>query len=59
MNMFQIVALIIGLFAVYNITNLIFRFMGVSIQTYGTYILWFMAIIVFFVILPTPKKFFE
>jgi hypothetical protein len=55
----QIIFIILGLiFLNYTIT-MIMNFLGVSFSSYGFYLLWFMALIILFVVLPKPKKHFS
>jgi len=59
MSGMQIIFIILGLiFLNYTIT-MIMNFLGVSFSSYGFYLLWFMALIILFVVLPKPKKHFS
>ena len=55
----QILLVIVGLiFLNYTIT-LIMNFLGVSFASYGFYLLWFVALIILFFILPKKKTHFS
>ena len=59
MSGMQIIFIILGLIFLNYTVTLIMNFLGVSFASYGFYLLWFMALIILFVVLPKPKKHFS
>tara|TARA_B110000285_G_scaffold194534_1_gene224238 strand:+ start:140 stop:328 length:189 start_codon:yes stop_codon:yes gene_type:complete len=60
MSMMQIAAIIVAIIAIINITSLVMNFLGVGIESYASYLIWIVAIIIFFAILPRkPVNYFD
>lgn len=62
MNIFaKIVAYVFGLVMFLYVTTTILNFFGLGISSYGSYLFWIVALMVFFLILPgkTSPKFLE
>lgn len=53
-NMYMIISIIILI----NIITTIFNFIGIDFSSYGNYLTWIIALIVFFFILPKKKGLF-
>ena len=59
MSMLHIAGIIIAIIAIVNITSLVMTFLGVGIESYGSYLIWIVAILLFFAILPgEPTNYF-
>jgi hypothetical protein len=57
MNIFlKLILYIAGLILFLYITTSILNFTGLSLSTYGSYLLWMSAIFIFFIILPGKGK---
>ena len=50
MSMMNIALIFISIIAVNQIVTMVMNFLGVEIQFYGSYLLWFFAIILFSII---------
>jgi len=59
MSMMNIACIIIAIIAINYITTLVMTFMGIEIQFYGSYLLWIVAILLFWGFLPGPVNYFE
>ena len=58
--MMQIAGLIIAIIAIINITSLVMTFLGVGIESYASYLIWIVAILLFYGILPhEPVNYFS
>lgn len=53
-NMYMIISIIILI----NIITTIFNFIGFDFSSYGNYLIWIVAVIIFFFILPKKKGVF-
>jgi hypothetical protein len=58
MSMMNIALIIISIIAVNQIVTMVMNFLGVEIQFYGSYLLWFFAIILFWAFLPEQVNYF-
>tara|TARA_B110000858_G_scaffold152751_1_gene174068 strand:+ start:622 stop:810 length:189 start_codon:yes stop_codon:yes gene_type:complete len=59
MSMMQIAGILIAIIAIVNITSLIMNFLGVSIESYASYLIWIVAMLLFYGILPhEPVNYF-
>jgi len=57
MNIFaKGLAYVIGIIIFIYITSSIFNFFGLGLSTYGSYLIWIVTIIIFFLILPGKGK---
>ena len=54
-SMLQLGGMIIAIIAIINITTMVMNFMGVSVEFYASYLIWIVAILLFFSILPTQS----
>ena len=54
-SMLQLGGMIIAIIALINITTMVMNFMGVSVEFYASYLIWIVAILLFFCILPTQS----
>jgi len=60
MSMLHIVGIIISIIAIVNITSLVMTFLGVGIESYASYLLWIVAVLLLFAILPSePINYFS
>lgn len=59
MSITNIACIIIAIIAINYITTLVMTFMGIEIQFYGSYLLWIVAILLFWGFLPGPVNYFE
>jgi hypothetical protein len=60
LSMMQIAGLIIAIIAIINITSLVMTFLGVGIESYASYLIWIVAILLFYGILPhEPVNYFS
>lgn len=53
-NIYMIISIII----LVNIVSLLFNFLGVNFSSYGNYLVWFIAVVVFYFILPKKTGLF-
>jgi hypothetical protein len=54
-SMLQLGGMIIAIIAIINITTMVMNFMGVSVEFYASYLIWIVAILLFFCVLPTQS----
>jgi hypothetical protein len=60
MSMLHIAGIIIAIIAIVNITSLVMTFLGVGIESYASYLLWIVAVLLLFAILPSePINYFS
>tara|TARA_B100001059_G_scaffold195085_1_gene199464 strand:+ start:154 stop:336 length:183 start_codon:yes stop_codon:yes gene_type:complete len=59
MSMMNIAGIIIAIIAINYITTLVMTFMGIELEFYGSYLLWIVAILLFWGVLPGPVNYFE
>jgi hypothetical protein len=58
-SMLHIAGILIAIIAIVNITSIIMTFLGVGIESYASYLIWIIAILLFFAILPSePTNYF-
>jgi hypothetical protein len=55
-TMIQIGLFIIAIIAFINITSLIMSFLGVGIESYANYLIWVVALMIFYIVLPKKKE---
>jgi len=58
MNMIHIGIVLIAIIAIIQIVTMVMNFLGVDIQFYGSYLLWIIAIILLWSILPQSENYF-
>jgi hypothetical protein len=59
LNMLQIAGVLIAIIALVNITSIVMTFLGIGIESYASYLIWIVAILLFFTILPgEPTNYF-
>lgn len=59
LNMLQIAGVLIAIIALVNITSIVMTFLGIGIESYASYLIWIIAILLFFAILPSePTNYF-
>jgi hypothetical protein len=58
MNMIHIGIVLIAIVAIIQIVTMVMNFLGVDIQFYGSYLLWIIAIILLWSILPQSENYF-
>jgi len=57
--MLHIAGILIAIIAIVNITSMVMTFLGVGIESYASYLIWIIAILLFFAILPSePTNYF-
>jgi len=59
MKMTTIAYILIGAIVMNYLVSLIMKFLGVEVQFYGNYLLWFIALLLFWGFLPTVPNYFE
>jgi hypothetical protein len=60
MSMLHIAGIVIAIIAIVNITSLVMTFLGVGIESYASYLLWIVAVLLLFAILPSePTNYFS
>jgi hypothetical protein len=59
MSMMNIAGIIIAIIAINYITTLVMTFMGIKLQFYASYLLWVVAILLFWGFLPGPVNYFD
>lgn len=52
----KILFTIIGIILFINIVTLFFNFFGIQISSYINYLIWFLALVLFYFILPKQKE---
>jgi|TARA_B110000285_G_scaffold113055_1_gene128317 hypothetical protein len=58
-SMLHIAGILIAIIAIVNITSMVMTFLGVGIESYASYLIWIIAILLFFAILPSePTNYF-
>ena len=56
MTPIKILCTLIAIILVINITTLFFNFFGIQVSSYINYLIWFLALILFYFILPKRKE---
>ena len=51
----NILYILLGLIIINMLISLIFNFLGIEFSSYGNYLLWIMALVIFYVVLPSGK----
>lgn len=59
MKMTTIAYILIAIITINYLISLIMTFLGVDVQFYGSYLLWFFALILFWGFLPGPVNYFS
>ncbi len=54
--MLQLGLLIIAIIAFINITSLVMSFLGIGIESYANYLIWVVALMIFYIVLPKKKE---
>jgi hypothetical protein len=52
----NILYILIGLIILNMLISLIFNFLGIEFASYGNYLLWIMALGIFYIVLPSGKE---
>jgi hypothetical protein len=52
----NILYILIGLIILNMLISLIFNFLGIEFASYGNYLLWLMALGIFYIVLPSGKE---
>jgi hypothetical protein len=55
MSILSILYLLISIMVLTYILSVLFNFLGIDFATYSNYLLWVIALIIFFMVLPTSK----
>jgi len=55
-TMLQLGLLIIAIIAFINITSLVMSFLGIGIESYANYLIWVVALMIFYIVLPKKKE---
>lgn len=58
MKMTTIAYILIAIIAINYLISIIMTFLGVDVQFYGSYLLWFFALVLFWGFLPEPVNYF-
>tara|TARA_B110000967_G_scaffold6733_1_gene6745 strand:- start:4618 stop:4809 length:192 start_codon:yes stop_codon:yes gene_type:complete len=58
-SMIQLGVLVLSIIAIQLLTTTVMNFVGIGVQYYGIYLMWFIVLAIFYFILPQPTKFFE
>lgn len=59
MKMKTIAIIILSIFAINYVITMIMNFLGVELQFYGSYMIWFIVLLIFWGILPEPVNYFS
>jgi hypothetical protein len=59
MNMIHIAMIFVAIVAINIIVTSVMNFLGVELQSYGSYLLWLFAIIIFWGFLPGQTNYFS
>jgi len=59
MKMTTIAYILISIIIINYLVSIIMKFLGVEVQFYGSYLLWFIAVILFWGFLPEAPNYFE
>jgi len=51
----NILYILIGVIIINMLVNLVFNFLGIEFSSYGNYLLWIMALGIFYMVLPSGK----
>ncbi len=51
----NIIYILLGIIITNMLISLIFNFLGIEFSTYGNYLLWIMALAIFYLVLPSGK----
>jgi len=54
----NIIYILLGVIFMNMFVSLVFNFLGIQFATYGNYLLWVIALVVFYVVLPSGKDSF-
>jgi hypothetical protein len=52
----NILYILLGLIIINMLISLIFNFLGIEFSSYGNYLLWIMALLIFYLVLPSGKN---
>lgn len=55
MSIMYIIYTLLGIIILTYILSVLFNFLGIDFSTYGNYLLWVIALIIFFMVLPSNK----
>lgn len=55
MSLLSVLYTLIGIMVLTYILSVLFNFLGIDFSTYGNYLLWLIALIIFFMVLPATK----
>jgi hypothetical protein len=55
MSLLSILYTLIGIIVLTYVLSVLFNFLGIDFATYGNYLLWLIALIIFFMVLPRSK----
>jgi hypothetical protein len=55
MSLLTILYTLIGIIVLTYVLSVLFNFLGIDFATYGNYLLWLIALIIFFMVLPRSK----
>jgi len=58
MDMMNIALILLAIIGINFIVSAVMNFLGVGIQTYGSYLFWLIAVILFWGILPAQPNYF-
>lgn len=59
MKMTTIAYILISIIVINYLVSLVMQFLGVGVQFYGSYLLWFIALLLFWGFLPETSNYFE
>lgn len=59
MKMTTIAYILLSIIVINYLVSLIMQFLGVEVQFYGSYLLWFIALLLFWGFLPETPNYFE
>lgn len=52
----QIMYILLGLIVMIMLISLVFNFLGIEFASYGNYLLWLIALVVFYIVLPSNSS---
>jgi hypothetical protein len=49
----KIIYILLGIIILTMLISLVFNFLGIEFATYGNYLLWLIALVIFYIVLPS------
>ncbi len=52
----KILYMLVGIIILTSVTSILFNFFGIEFASYGNYLLWFIALAIFYIVLPSGEN---